>query len=134
VAFDTDRQTQVTYRVDRFEDVATIGEPESFIRPADFNLATAFERDAKAFTGADTEVAVVRLDSRIAPGVVRELGDSAVVAVRADGSVDVEVSCGNRTAFRSWLYAMVDRAEVISPESVRSEIVADLVRLARGKS
>jgi hypothetical protein len=37
-------------------------------------------------------------------------------------------------AFRSWLYAMVDRAEVISPESVRNEIVADLARLAGGKS
>jgi hypothetical protein len=76
----------------------------------------------------------VRLDSRIAPGVVRELGDGAIVAVRADGSVDVEVSCGNRMAFRSWLYAMVDRAEVVSPESVRNEIVADLVRLAGGTS
>ena len=54
--------------------------------------------------------------------------------VRSDGYVDVEVSCGNRVAFRSWLYAMVDRAEVISPESVRNEIVADLVRLAGGAS
>jgi predicted DNA-binding transcriptional regulator YafY len=134
VAFDTDRQAQVTYRVDRFEDAATIGAPESFVRPADFNLATAFERDPKAFAGAETEVALVRLDSRIAPGVVRELGDGAVVARRTDGSVDVEVSCGNRMAFRSWLYAMVDRAEVISPESVRNEIIADLVRLAGGKS
>ena len=134
VAFDTDRQAQVTYRVDRFEEAATIGAPESFVRPVDFNLATAFERDAKAFPGADAEVAIVRLDSRIAPGVIRELGDDAIVAIRSDGSVDVEVSCGNRVAFRSWLYAMVDRAEVISPESVRNEIVADLVRLAGGAS
>ena len=51
-----------------------------------------------------------------------------------DGSVDVEVSCGNRMAFRSWLYAMVDRAEVVSPEFVRNEIVADLARLAGGAS
>jgi hypothetical protein len=29
---------------------------------------------------------------------------------------------------------MVDRAEVISPESVRNEIVADLVRLGGGES
>lgn len=134
VAFDIDRQAQVTYRVDRFEDAATIGEPESFVRPADFNLATSFERDAKAFPGADAEVAIVRLDSRIAPGVIRELGEDAIVAVRSDGSVDVEVSCGNRVAFRSWLYAMVDRAEVVSPESVRNEVIADLVRLAGGAS
>lgn len=134
VAFDTTRESQVTYRVDRFEGAATVGEPGAFTRPTDFDLATAFERDAKAFPGTDTQVATVRLDRRIAPGVVRELGDEAVVAVRADGSVDVEVSCGNRVAFRSWLYAMVDRAEVISPESVRNEIVADLERLAQGAS
>jgi hypothetical protein len=29
---------------------------------------------------------------------------------------------------------MVDRAEVISPESLRNEVIADLVRLAGGKS
>jgi predicted DNA-binding transcriptional regulator YafY len=134
IAFDTDREAQVTYRVDRFEDAATIGAPESFTRPSDFNLATAFERDAKAFLSEDTELARVRLDRRIAPGVVRELGDDAIVASRSDGSVDVEVACGNRVAFRSWLYAMVDRAEVVSPESVRNEVIADLVRLAGGAS
>jgi predicted DNA-binding transcriptional regulator YafY len=64
--------------------------------------------------------------------VIRELGDDAVVARRSDGSVDVEVSCGNRMAFRSWLYAMVDRAEVLSPESVRAEVIADLERMAGG--
>ena len=134
VAFDTERQTQVTYRVDRFEDVAIIGNEESFVRPADFNLATAFERDAKAFSSVDTEVATVRLDRRIAPGVVRELGEDAIVAKRSDGSVDVEVPCGNRVAFRSWLYAMVDRAQVVSPDSLRNEIMNDLTRLAGGAS
>ncbi len=134
VAFDTDRQAQVTYRVDRFEAVATIGAPESFVRPAGFDLATAFERDAKAFPGVDAEVARVRLDRRIAPGVVRELGDDAIVATRSDGSVEVEVPCGNRVAFRSWLYAMVDRAEVLKPDSLRNEIMADLVGLTGGAS
>lgn len=134
VAFDTERQAQVTYRVDRFEAAATIGAPESFVRPAGFDLATAFERDAKAFPGVDAEVARVRLDRRIAPGVVRELGDDAIVATRSDGSVEVEVPCGNRVAFRSWLYAMVDRAEVLKPDSLRNEIMADLTRLAGGAS
>lgn len=132
IAFDTQRDMQVTYRVDRIEDNIVVGEANSFERPVGFDLATAYKRDPKDFAGAGSEIAIVRLDHRVAPAVMRELGDDAVVARRTDGSVDVEVACGNRPAFKSWLFAMVDRAEVISPDSVREEIVADLQRMAGG--
>jgi predicted DNA-binding transcriptional regulator YafY len=35
---------------------------------------------------------------------------------------------------RSWLYAMVDRAVVLRPESVRAEVMSDLVRMSGGAS
>jgi predicted DNA-binding transcriptional regulator YafY len=132
IAFDTERAMQVTYRVDRIEGDLTMGDSQSFERPEGFDLATAYKRDPKDFAGAGSEVAIVRLDHRVAPAVVRELGEDAVVARRTDGSVDVEVASGNRPAFKSWLFAMVERAEVISPESVRQEIIADLQRMAGG--
>lgn len=132
VAFDTQRAMQVTYRVDRIEGDVAVGESHAFIRPADFNVLTAFAKDPKEFPGSTNEVALVRLDHRVAPAAVRELGDDAIVARRTDGSLDVEVACGNRTAFKSWLFAMVDRAEVLSPENVRQEIIADLQRMAGG--
>ena len=132
IAFDTERAMQVTYRVDRIEGDLTMGDSQSFERPEGFDLATAYKRDPKDFAGAGSEVAIVRLDRRVAPAVVRELGEDAVVARRTDGSIDVEVASGNRPAFKSWLFAMVDRAEVISPESVRQEIIADLQRMAGG--
>lgn len=132
IAFDTERTMQVTYRVDRIEDGIKVGAAQSFERPEGFDLATAYKRDPKDFVDSGTEVAIVRLDHRVAPSVMRELGDDAVVAHRTDGSIDVEVACGNRPAFKSWLFAMVDRAEVVSPDSVRKEIVADLQRMAGG--
>ena len=132
IAFDSERAMQVTYRVDRIEGDLTMGDSQSFERPEGFDLATAYKRDPKDFAGAGSEVAIVRLDHRVAPAVVRELGEDAVVARRTDGSIDVEVASGNRPAFKSWLFAMVDRAEVISPESVRQEIIADLQRMAGG--
>jgi predicted DNA-binding transcriptional regulator YafY len=132
IAFDTQRAMQVTYRVDRIEDDVTLGVAKSFERPEGFDLATAYKRDPKDFAGASSEVAIVRLDHRVAPAVIRELGEDAVVSRRTDGSVDVEVASGNRPAFKSWLFAMVDRAEVISPESMRQEIIADLQRMAGG--
>lgn len=132
VSHDTGRDMQVTYRVDRIEGEVTTGEPGAFERPHDFDLVNAFSRDPKEFPGADHEVAIVRLDHRVAPAAIRELGDDAVIARRTDGSVDVEVACGNRTAFKSWLYAMVDRAEVLSPDHVRREIIEDLQAMAGG--
>jgi len=134
IGFDTERDMQVTFRVDRIEGEVAVGEPNAFSRPHDFNVLTAFTRDPKEFADGPQEVAVVRLDHRVAPAAVRELGDDAIVARRPDGSLDVEVACGNRTAFKSWLYAMVDRAEVISPENVRQEIIADLQKMAGGAS
>lgn len=132
IAFDTSRSAQVTFRVDRIDGQVTIDESEKFERPHGFDLATAYSRDAKEFPGGAKEVAIVRIDRRLAPSVIRELGHDAVVARRSDGSVDVEVACGNRVAFRTWLYAMVDRAVVVSPESVRAEVMDDLRRLAGG--
>jgi proteasome accessory factor B len=132
IAQDVEKSAQVTYRVDRIEGNVRLGEAGVFERPDGFDLSSAYARDPKEFTGAGSEVAVVRLDHRVAPAVIRELGDDAVVATRTDGSVDVEVACGNRMAFKSWLYAMVDRAIVISPEHIRNEITADLTALAGG--
>ncbi len=132
IARDVERDMQVTYRVDRIEGDIAAGEPNAFVRPVDFDLLSAFERDAKRFEQGADEVAVVRLDHRVAPAAIREMGDDAIVARRADGSVDVEVACGNRVAFKAWLYAMVDRAEVLSPDHVRQEIIDDLRRMAGG--
>jgi proteasome accessory factor B len=132
IALDVEKSAQVTYRVDRIEGDVRLGAVGVFERPDGFDLSSAYARDPKEFMGAGSEVAVVRLDYRVAPAVIRELGDDAVVATRTDGSVDVEVACGNRMAFKSWLYAMVDRAIVISPEHIRNEITADLKALAGG--
>jgi hypothetical protein len=79
-------------------------------------------------------MAIVRVDHRVAPAVLRELGDEALVARRSDGSIDVEVACGNSTAFESWLFAMVDRAEVISPPEVRARVIGRLQEMAGSAS
>lgn len=127
---DPARDVQVTFRVDRIEGDVVAGEKGSFERPENFDASAALSRDAKSFSDGGNEVAVVRVDYRIAPSVVRELGEDAVVARRSDGSVDVEVACGNTVAFESWLFAMVDRAEVVSPENVRHRIIQRLTQMA----
>lgn len=122
VGFDDVRSTQLVFRVDRIGSDLSTGEPKSFQRPADFDVTAAFARDAKDFA-TNTETAIVRIDGGVAPAVLRELGEDAVQVLHEDGSVDVEVPCGNAVAFRTWLFAMVDRAEVISPPHVREQVV-----------
>jgi predicted DNA-binding transcriptional regulator YafY len=134
IGHDTTRAAQVTFRIDRIEGDVTAGENNSFERPADFDLATAYMRDAKEFSDGGNEMAIVRVDHRVAPAVLRELGDEALVARRSDGSIDVEVACGNSTAFESWLFAMVDRAEVISPPEVRARVIGRLQEMAGSAS
>ena len=108
----------------------------SFERPVDFDLESAVptERDMLADGEAPDTHAVVRVDESLASRVRDEFGESAVVATNADGSMDFRIPCANLAAFRSWLFAMVDRAEVLSPSHVRDHVVASLREMAGGAS
>ena len=130
VGFDTGYQEQRTYRVDRIEGDVTVGPAGTFTRPADFNVESSVPTDPKSFGNGASEHATVRVDANLASGVIAELGRDAVIRENADtGQIDVKVACGNFDAFRVWLFAMVDRAEVVEPASVRERIVAELVAL-----
>ena len=133
VAHDTGRDQRISFRVDRIEGEVRLGDAGAFERPTDFSLADAVVRDPKYYPGGTAESAVVRIDPRLAPGVIRELGEESVRATLPDGGVEVEVPSGNRVAFYSWLFAMVDRAEVLGPESVRADVVAELERIGGGR-
>lgn len=115
-----------TFRVDRIEGAVSLGEPAQFERPDDFDIESSIPVDPKTFgSGADV-TATVLVDRFLANTVITELGADALVATHDDGSVEVSVPCGNYPAFRSWLFAMVDRAEVLAPADVRGRIIDDL--------
>lgn len=130
VGHDTGHGTQRTFRVDRIEGEVGAGEAGSFERPEGFDIEQAFISDPKRFPGGEEKHATVRVDRNLVPGVVRELGEDSVVTTNDDGSVDFLVPCGNQLAFRSWLFSMVDRAVVISPEDVRRAVIEELQEAA----
>lgn len=119
-----------TFRVDRIEGDVSTANPGTFEVPEGFVLETSIPTDPKSFGGGDAQVALVRVDANLASGVVREVGDAAVVRRNDDGSVEVNVPCGNFDAFAAWLFGMVDRAVVLSPADVRTRVVEELTRLA----
>jgi predicted DNA-binding transcriptional regulator YafY len=96
---------QRVYRVDRIEGDVTTGPAGQFVRPSDFDARTAMPADARQIGGDPHATAMVRIRA-------------------VSGSTDIEVPCGNLPAFRSWLFGLGTRAEVLSPPEVRADVIA----------
>jgi len=126
---DRDRQAVRSFRIDRIEAIPEILEGQGFEPPADFDPAAAFPEDAWLIGEGQAVTARVRVDPVHAGMVEAELGSTAVVVRNEDGSVEVELSVVNVDAFRSWLFGLLDHAVVLSPESLRAEVVVWLQAL-----
>jgi predicted DNA-binding transcriptional regulator YafY len=130
VGHDNVRQAVRSFRVDRIDGKVKVLDT-TFERPADFDVQAAVATDAQMLgEGESSELARVVIGSRLAPSVLREFGSQAVVETRDNGDVVVEVPCGNRSAFRSWVLGLVDEAEVLSPPEARADIIGWLTSMA----
>lgn len=121
-----------TYRVDRIAGDVAAGTPGAFTRPEDFDIRTVFPADPKLLgeTEHETNRAVVRISAARAALVAGEVGDAAVLTRHDDGSIEVEVPCVNRDAFRTWVLGLTTHAVVLQPADVRAEVV-DWLRAVR---
>jgi len=122
IGHDVARGEVRTYRVDRIEGDVEPGTPDEFVRPPDFDPRHAFPPDPKELGGAE-RMATVRIGPRRASFALRELGEDAVLVRLPDGSLEVEVPCGNVDAFRSWLFGWGVHAEVVGPDDIRAAVV-----------
>lgn len=125
IGFDHERGERRTYRIDRIAGAVETIAGSRFDRPVDFDAREAFPDDPKLI-GADATApdARVLVDAARAAVAVRELGEERLVARHADGSVELDVACANRPAFRSWLLGYLEHAEVLAPADVRADVVA----------
>ena len=133
VGFDHLRKAQRVFRVDRIEGGVKVGKPKSYKMPKGLNIAKAVPTDRQMMAAGDYEhpTARVRVDAALVRSVSREFGREAIVSENADGSAVFEVPCSNTYAFRLWLFAMVDKAEVLEPQDVRDNVARWLDDLAR---
>jgi predicted DNA-binding transcriptional regulator YafY len=135
IGFDHLRRDQRVFRVDRIEGQVIAGEARAFKTPENFDVAGAVPTEKQMLAAGDGEVttAVVLVDAALAAGVRREFGESSVIKDRDDGSVEFSIPCANLDAFRLWLFAMVESAEVLEPQTVREQVVQWLEELSAGK-
>jgi predicted DNA-binding transcriptional regulator YafY len=61
---------------------------------------------------------------------VHAAGPESVVEERADGSVVLELTVREPQAFRSFVLAFLEHAEVLEPAALRSDVIAWLETLA----
>ena len=129
--FDHARNEQRTFRVDRIDGDVTAGTHGSFVVPASFRALDVLPAPWQ-LPGDEPVTAVVRItDAPLAAFVVESMGDLAEVTAEADGSSVVRFEVRNRGAFRSWLFGMLDDAEVIGPESLRADTIEWLRGMAK---
>lgn len=78
---------------------------------------------------APTEV-VLRCRTDYLPDVKRALSDPVSLTGAGDGLVELTYRVTNRTALRSRLYALGERVDLVGPEDVRAEMLAELGEMA----
>lgn len=134
VGFDELRADRRVFRVDRIEGNVVAGVPKSFDRPDGFDLAKAVATEHELLADGDGvhSHALVVVDSSLARRVRAEFGEDAVARVCTDGAIEFNIPCANLAAFRVWLFAMVDRAEVLGPPEIRAHVRGWLNELVGG--
>jgi predicted DNA-binding transcriptional regulator YafY len=135
VGYDHLRADRRTFRIDRIDGEISVGERKSFNRPKDFDLQKAVPTEAELLAEGHGEdaVATVLVDASLANGVRTQFGKQSVIKEHADGGVEFAIPCANLTAFRVWLFAMVDNATVIGPPRVRKQVISWLTEQAGGR-
>jgi predicted DNA-binding transcriptional regulator YafY len=116
-----------TFRVDRMESDAEVGERGAFAR-ADVDVAALLPREPMEIDFGDDFEARVRIDATMAHQPTAERG--RVIERHGNGSVTVAARVRNRAAFRVWVLDMGRHAVVESPPELVEEITSWLRSLA----
>ena len=112
-----------TFRVDRFDGLPRVGPSGSSELPAGFDADGEFARDPWHFGPGESVQVDVAVDAAEAPQVVTELGPDSVVGRSEDGGVVVRLEVSDVEALVSWVLDLLDHAEVLRPDEVRSAVV-----------
>ena len=123
VAADVGNDEMKVYRLDRAESLVAGDRADAFSPPEGFDAAeTVLHHPWDA--GRDATVARVEFDEEVAWIAERELGPTAIVERRADGSVAASLEVAAPAAFLGWLIGFEDKAEIIEPIELRDQYSA----------
>jgi proteasome accessory factor B len=125
VGYHTDRKQACTWKIDRIEDAQATELP--FRRPAEFSVERFFAGSFGVYHGSDD----IRVKVRFAPAVARHVQESRWhtsqrLTCQGDGGLIAQFHLSATEEIKSWVLSFGPYAEVLEPESLRSEIAEDL--------
>lgn len=135
VAWNDHRGTYSNFRVDRMEKVEIIDEPARRADPH-FDLEDYILTHVSMFSGEESDV-VLRCDKSLVNAVLDRFGMGVRIVPAKDGeSFTVYATVVAKEPFFGWVFQFGGKAEIIEPESIRSEYLAmlDKVRAGAGEA
>ena len=120
-ARDVDRGEGRLFRLDRFDDVPTVGPPDRFGPPDEADLAGVPE--PWRLTDGDAVTVRIAVDGPQAGLARRILGEDSVVAT-SDDRVELQFEVTHLDGFRSFLLGFLEHAEVLEPAELRDDVRA----------
>ncbi|MEI6701093.1 MAG: WYL domain-containing protein, partial [Actinomycetota bacterium] len=120
-----ERSAPRVFRVDRIDGPPDIEEPGTGSLPDGYDRGAEFSSLVIEASASDEEpTMVIAVDETAAGRVTAELGPTVRLMSREDGRLDVSLQCGNQLFARNWVLSLRDRAEVLSPPTLRSDLMA----------
>lgn len=131
VAHSPDHEELRHFKVDRIDDAAVSTFP--FTRPADFDLNAHLEHGFGVYNANGTPVEVkVRFAPRVARYVEEsEWHPSQKLSKERDGSLLATFKLSDHEEIKRWIMSFGAYAEVLAPEGLRHEVVAELRALLK---
>jgi predicted DNA-binding transcriptional regulator YafY len=119
-AHDSGRDAERRFRLDRFETPVVLGDPGAFERPAHVAGVTL---DAWQLGEGEPIAAHLLIDAdQLAPARA-QLPPDTTWEPRPDGSAVATIAVINVDAFRSFVLAFLDHAEVLAPPELRASMI-----------
>jgi predicted DNA-binding transcriptional regulator YafY len=123
VAWDLERESVRTFRVDRVEGDVVRESADGAEVPDGIDVKAALPDEPWQVEGRDHVVMRIRVDALEGPRVAEEVGQDKVLARHEDGSLEVALGVTSFASIRSWVLGLLDHAEVLEPDSFRAELV-----------
>jgi len=123
VAAEREDDVVKVFRLDRASSLEVEDRKNAFVHPEDFIPADWVAKEPWD-AGAESTIATVAFDRDVAWIAERELGHRAAIIRVPDGSVVAEIEVASPSAFIGWLIGFEDRAEIVSPESLRDRLIS----------
>ena len=130
LAFDRGRDDHRSFRIDRIESNVGLGEQIDAAEAAIPQNRTP-QQPWELGSGEPT-LAQIKIDAAQAIWARANLGEAAVMSRNDDGAVTFQLAVRNRDAFRSFVLGFLDRAIVVGPPDLRSDMINWLAQISSG--